>query len=329
MRIVIRTRGNHKQGMGDVIGSLAIAEEFTRQNNILTFVIDDDPDVSNTISDHGYRVECVTKETEEFALLESLRPDAIVVNQLNNPVNYLTSLKERTGLLVTIDDTGPGAKVADMRFNPLYHIPDSYYGPEFVPLRREFIRLNHENKDISKKVKNILATLGGSDTYGFTPKVVQALSGITNDIKVTVVLGAAYRHFTELEEIVNRSNRRFEILENVPNMHELLFSSDIVVCGGGNTLLEAACLGTPAIVVCGERFEEETANTLAENGFGINLGFGEGVSTDILSTTLQSLISNYARREDMSQKGKVVVDGLGVKRIVEKILSNVSSGNLR
>lgn len=324
MRVVIRTSGNHKQGMGDVMGSLAIAEEFTRQNNRPTFIVDEDMEARNCISGHGYSVECVHKEEEELALLESLRPDAVVVNQLNSPIDYLTNLKKRTGLLATIDDTGPGARVADLRFNPLYYIPDSYYGSEFVPLRREFIMFHQRNKDIKKEARDILVTLGGSDTHGFTPKMVQALSGLSDGVKVTVVLGAAYRHFIELEEAIKQSHRRFDVVKNVPNMYELLFSSDLVVCGGGNTLLEAACLGTPAVVVCGEKFEEETASMLASKGFSINLGFGEDVSVDTIYTSLQSLIGNSALRREMSQRGKGLVDGLGARRIVEKILSRLN-----
>ncbi|GAH05045.1 unnamed protein product, partial [marine sediment metagenome] len=244
----------------------------------------------------------------------------IIVNQLNSPSEFLQELKKRTNLLVTIDDAGPGAVVADIRFNPEYYLPDSYFGPEFVPLRQEFQDFNKKNKESKKQVESILVTLGGSDTYGFLPKVVQALSGIPKTIEVKVIIGPAFNHHTQLDEVIKRANRPFTVLKSITNMAEFLFNSDLVVCSAGLTLFEAACVGTPAVVVCGELFEEETAKMMKKNGFGINLGFGKNIIERIIFKKTLDLIMDFDRRKKMSQIGRKLVTGCGCERIAKIIL---------
>lgn len=320
--IVFRTKGNHKQGMGDVMGSLALADAFSGHD--ILFIVDDDSEAVECVLKHNYKVKAVKTLEEELLYLESFKPDAIIVNQLNNPKEFLQELKKRTDLLVTIDDVGKGASVADLRFNPEYYVPNSYYGPEFVPLREEFQNINKKEKTIKKEVKNILVTLGGSDTYGFTPKVVRGLSNILDDIDITIIIGSTFRHNTQLNEVINNSKRPFRVLKNIDNMAEMMFNSDIGITGGGLTLFEMACVGTPTIVVCGELFEEETANMMQERGFSINLGFGKKLDEKTIFDTVDSLMEDYYRRLQMSKRGKKLVNGRGTERIAEIILEKIN-----
>lgn len=323
MRIAFRTRGNHKQGMGDVMSSLALADAFRDHGHEILFVVDDDPEAVDCVSQCNYSVKPVQTQEKEFSYLESFKPDVIIVNQLNNPKIFLNELKKCTDLLVTVDDAGPGASIADIRFNPEYYSPDSYCGPEFVPLRKEFQDMNKKEKNINKEVKTILVTLGGSDTYGFTPKVVCALSCISDEIDITVITGSAFRHIAQLNEAIESARRPFLIRRDVGNMAELMFSSDFAVCGGGITLFELACVGTPAVIVCCEPFEEETATRMQEDGFGINLGFGEGLDEESIFKAIDTLIKDYYLRLEMSRKGKELVDGKGAKRMAEIILGKI------
>jgi len=328
MLIVFRTKGNHKQGMGDVMGSLALAECFSDKE--IVFVIDNDPETRECIKKHGFQVKPVDFLSQELAYFESASPDIVIVNQLNNPKEFLQELKKRTKLLVTIDDVGPGAAVADMRFNPEYFLPNSYFGPEFVPLRKEFQDYNNKEKLVKKQIENILVTLGGSDTYGFTPKVVQALAGIPKEVDITVLVGSSFAHHDQLAEMIKDMPRPFFVRQNINNMAETIFKSDLIVCNGGITLFEAACLGTPAIVVCGEPFEEETAAHMQKEGFGVNLGFlkrhlpaersSSARLSELIYQAVDNLGQNYEQRLAMNKIGKKLADGLGAQRIAKIIL---------
>ena len=99
-------------------------------------------------------------------------------------------------------------------------------------------------------------------------------------------------------------------------MHQTMINHDIAVTAAGNTILELACIGIPSVIVCGERFENETAEILAKKHFGINLGFGGDVSEEKISNTVKRLMLNFDLRAKMSSTGKNLVDGKGAMRIV-------------
>jgi len=307
--------------MGDVIGSLAIADAFRAKGAEIMFIVDNDKEALRCIEKHGYTVAPVQSEEEEVSNLKSFRPDAIIVNQLNNPPQYLKNLKPHARLLATVDDAGEGAKVADLRFNPLYRAPDAFYGPEFAPLRKEFKKVD-EKPRVRKRVKNILVTLGGSDTYGFTPKVVSALKDVPKEISITVLLGPAFKHEEELKKALRDADRAFMIARdvNARDMASLIAKADTVVCSGGNTLYEVARVGVPAIILCGEPFEEETAKRMEEKGFGVNLGFDRNIETKRISKAVNDIIADYKLRLRMSKKGKKLVDGKGAERIAEIVM---------
>ncbi|MDE2589870.1 MAG: hypothetical protein KGL95_09440, partial [Patescibacteria group bacterium] len=78
-------------------------------------------------------------------------------------------------------------------------------------------------------------------------------------------------------------------------------------------------LGIPSIVICGEKFELETANALQKKGFGINLGFGATVSKKKIALSTKHLLSDYALRKNMNHVGTKLIDGKGSERISEFI----------
>lgn len=322
-RIVFRTRGGHKQGLGDIIGSLTIANALKRINANILFIIDKNKVSKEIIEKKKYPVIGITSRKEEISILRAYRPDIIIVNQLNNSPRYLKKLKKETKLLITVDDAGKGAELADLRINPLYHTPNSIYGPSYALVPQEFV-LVRKKKRIRKKVQKILVTLGGSDTYGYSLKIVNFLLKMPSDILITVILGPAFRHRKGLKKIIKHSNQHIKILHNLSTekMATLIADADVVVCSGGNTLYEVACVGTPAIVICNEPFEIETATEMENKGFGINLGMGKNLSSDRFLKAIKILCENYKMRLQMSRNGRKIVDGKGVERIVNIIIKN-------
>jgi spore coat polysaccharide biosynthesis predicted glycosyltransferase SpsG len=100
-------------------------------------------------------------------------------------------------------------------------------------------------------------------------------------------------------------------------MCALMQQSDMAVTAGGNTMFELACVGVPAIVLCGEEFEVETARQMEEYGAVENLGFGGIVSPDRLYERVRLLMPDKNRRTIMSRIGQKLVDGRGAERVVK------------
>jgi len=320
-RVVFRTRGNHRQGMGDLHGCLAMAREFQSRGSEVSFLAEPDPEAVAFCRDADIGLIAADGTRADAEALGRLSPDCLIVNMLKSDADYLSALLTHAGLLVTVDDDGPAAPLADLRINPLYPIPNSLTDPAFVPLKDAFQRLHDAPRDLRQPVRRLLVTLGGSDTFGFTPLAVRAMAGLPPEVHVEIVVGPAFTHQTQLEAALRTlAGHRCETAGNVCDMPDRILRADLAVCAGGLTLFEMACLGTPAVVICGEPFEEQTAAALAARGFGIDLGYGgDCIETDV-AEAVASLIDDPNARERMGVRGRELVDGRGAHRCVEAVI---------
>ena len=318
--ILLKTKGGHKEGMGDVASSLALAEEFRKKGHGISFIINKNDRVIDLIRKDGFDYSISESLDEITQCIEGRQNDVSVLIQLNTPEEEALIYKNNSGMLVTIDDTGPSAKMADMRFNVLYPIEDSYTGFEYVTLSSVFQKKHTNNRVIKETVDNILVLQGGSDTYGFIPKIVKSLFNIPENISLNVIIGPNFTHETELDKAIQEAPRRFNLIRDKIDLSDLMLEADVAMTAGGITLFELACLGVPSIVICGERFEIGTAKRLKEKGFGVNLGFGGDIDENTIYNALRRMITNFNLRLNMHEKGKILVDGLGTERIVEEIL---------
>ena len=320
LRVLFRTKGSHKQGIGDVTSSLDLAEEFRERGHSVLFAINNDQSAMQLTSKKGFEFRVAEKLPEIEKCLDAKFFDVAILNQINTLKEEALLFKKRSKILVTIDDTGESAALAALRFNVLYPIADSYSDFKYIALSSSFQRKHEIPKDVSKgKIKTILVMQGGSDTYGYTPKIVRALYDITNNISINVVLGPNFSHYQELNNVLSKAPRGFNTVKGNDDLSDLMLKADLAISAGGNTILELACLGVPSVIVCAENFEVETAKRLEEKGFGINLGFGEYVSESAIKDAVIQLLNNNTLLTQMSIKGRSLVDGKGKKRIVNRI----------
>ena len=101
-------------------------------------------------------------------------------------------------------------------------------------------------------------------------------------------------------------------------MARILANHDVVFCSGGVTLHEAMSVGTPAIVINQAPHQEEKAEFAEKAGAAINLGRTKSWDENRLTGIFKLGRKNL---EDMSMAGKKYIDGKGLKKVVEAILS--------
>ena len=119
------------------------------------------------------------------------------------------------------------------------------------------------NKEFSKNtttktekiVKKIIVLQGGSDTYCFTPKIIDSFNLIKKDLEISVIIGESFNCWKKLEQSISKSNKKINVLHNVKNLSKILKKYDLAITAGGMTSLELACVGIPSIIICGEKFE--------------------------------------------------------------------------
>jgi spore coat polysaccharide biosynthesis predicted glycosyltransferase SpsG len=320
--ISFRTKGNHRQGMGDVTGSLTIAEELRKRGYNVSFVINDDKAAIDMVLEAQFSFSVVENEKEED-VWNSYFYDLIVVNQLNTNIDQLSIIRKYCRKLITIDDTGKASRsLADLRINPLYYDDGALCEPSFIPLHPMYQETHAKEKVIHNTVEQALLTMGGSDTYGLTPQIVEALRPYSDTFMIKVIIGPAFQNHKELRQVLSMKESGFEIIHAVPleTMCRLIQEADIGVCAAGNTLFEMACCGTPVLTVCNEPFEEETAYRLEKMGFGLVVPFNKTLQKEAFHRLFSRLFKKDYRKKQ-SLRGQELIDGKGISRIADEAIS--------
>jgi len=308
--------GNNKIGLGHVYRSINLANSLLKKKHKVSFITQDG--IAKKIISTKHECKFIQKinnvKTKQF--LNFYEPDLIIIDKLQENKTNLKILRKSCKILA-IDYTGKNYELFDYGINFLYpssKIKNSFSGFEYAILNKEFSK-NKKSK-IKKRVTSILILQGGADTYCFIPKIVLALNKLKESFRITTVVGSSFQCWPQLKKALSNNKKPLKILRNVNNMPEIMYNHDIAVTAAGNTLLELASIGIPSVIVCGERFENETAKIIEKNQFGINLGFGNDVSMKKIANTVQKLISNYNLRVKMNNRGKTLVDGKGTERVV-------------
>lgn len=308
--------GNHKIGLGHVYRSIHLSNEILKNNHEILILTKDK--IAKKIISKNQPCILYSKLNDKKIkfILESFNPDLIILDKLEEKLHNIKFLKKYSKILA-IDYIGKNYELIDYGINFLYpssKIKNSFSGFEYSILKKEFSK--GKKFTPKKSVKSIIILQGGSDTYCFIPKIILALNRINSSFKITVVTGASFECNMTLKKALLKNTKPIQILHNVSNMHDVMKNHDLAITAAGNTLLELACIGVPSVIVCGERFEIETAKILERYHFGINLGFGKNISIKKISHEVNNLILNYNLRLSMSSNGKKLVDGNGSKRIV-------------
>lgn len=329
-RIAFRFDGSKELGLGHVMRCLALADALDGCD--LLFWAREDEDIQKILE--GRKVTYIkyheTIENELAFIANELKRnniDALIVDLLQYPSNYLKELSETGVKLITLHELEVRDDFSDLviNYNSFRNFTQYYkkdekrqcFGLRYAILR-EGIR-KFKAARISKIVRNILITMGGSDPMGITLKAANALKSLPGNIQVVIHVGPAFKHRTRLNEIRNQIAGRYVIEENVSELAELMIKADIAVAAAGNTMYELCYLGVPAMVIAQNGHQYEFATELDLNGAVISLGLASDVTEDFILRIVEELCSNYERRRYMTKVGREMIDGRGLDRIKLKI----------
>jgi spore coat polysaccharide biosynthesis predicted glycosyltransferase SpsG len=171
-----------------------------------------------------------------------------------------------------------------------FFMADLLTGPEMMPLRREVLRARELRDHFGHY--GVLVTSGWSDSFG---------------------VSAALREMRSIDEA------RIE-----PTMPETMLAAaqrcSIAVVGMGMTAWELACVGVPMVVVALNDQYEKDSESLWRAGCALVVTpvnqYGFGVAED----AARALLADRAKLHQMGIAGRTLVDGLGARRVAEKIM---------
>ena len=223
----------------------------------------------------------------------TLRHKAIVwINdRLNTDAVHAARIKALGLKLVTFDDLGSGAALADIQVAALAGVRGEnpvglnvLVGLEYLILTPEITCYRRQRSDCGSWVVN----LGGSDTHGVTVKVAEWLS--EHRQVATLILGPGFSHDEALNKVIREG---ITVKRSVPSLVAEFSMHDLAITGGGLTAFEAAAAGLPTVTVANEPWEVAHCRHLELLGCSLFAGSHEGMDLSVLNVPLD--ISRMSR----------------------------------
>ena len=318
-KIVFRTDASKNLGMGHVYRTLAVAQELARHE--LVIVLSKDQELGQQFfAEYPFKVELVDNDDEFVKFVEGNQTDLVILDRLNNDREIVDALK-KSAKVVTFEDLGDGAAVADLLISDLYLNPDVPADQQLAGVENAILAPTFESlprkATIEPEVDNILLLFGGTDPSNLAVKSLDALEAIGFDGVVTVVRGLGAEPID-----LSAYSLKLNPLSNVKNMPAVMVQADLALSSAGRTITELACIGVPTICMAQNAKELTHAHTTEANGV-VMLGLGNDVSTKDLATEIQSLISDYEKRGTLSANALVATSSRSNTKVVERILEKL------
>lgn len=318
-RILIRTDAAKELGMGHVYRSLAMAYSLARHD--LTIVLSEDkPLGAQFFADYPFQVDTVKSDLEFLNYARKKKADLVVLDRLDNVAEFVTLLGGFCKV-VTFEDLGDGAEVADMHIADMYENPKVAPDKQLVGMENAVLAPSFESVnraiEFRENVEEVLVLFGGTDPSNLAVKALQSLEQIDFDGRVTVVRGLG-------ADLIDPKafNLRLKVLSNVKNMPAVMERADIALSSAGRTITELASLGIPTI--CMAQNEKELTHTHVTTSNGVlMIGLGRLVSVETLSAHLTELMTNSELRFKLHERGLAATAGRSNDRIVRRILKQI------
>jgi UDP-2,4-diacetamido-2,4,6-trideoxy-beta-L-altropyranose hydrolase len=354
--LLLRADADQARGAGHVMRCLALAEAWQRHDGRATL-----------LSCRPNPVLCQRTQALGIGLTEiplshpdgsDLRAACIVLEEVSRDQTelpwvvldgyhfdtiYQSLLRSAGCRLMVIDDTAHLLRYdADIILNHALSAQQFAYtcspdtllllGTRFALLRSEFHRWYGVSRHCPDVARKILVTLGGSDADNATLKIIESLEQVsTPDLEVRVVVGPLNPHLAELRSRMDSVSSRVLLQTDATDIASLMAWADLAVAGGGMTSWELAFMKVPTLVLTLSESQSEVARALDEFGSARSLGSPSDLDRDQLAQAILRLMHDQAARQQMSERGRVVVDGRGAERALEVMLcgSNEASLQLR
>jgi len=326
--IQILTVGGHDYGTGHVRRCLTLAAALRDRQVSAAFLLHGgDQVVRKLVEDRGYPCRDISLErfSDELHRRDPTRT-RVLMDSYWIPSAIMSETLRRGFALMVMDDLADKFLQATWVVNCAVGADSGVYdrltdgvrllGPEYAMVRPAYSEV--ARPDAPARARRVLVTIGGSDPLDLAPRVLRLLDSIEGPLDVRVVLGPLARNADACRLQAERSPHLVELHAGLDDLSPLMAWADLAVSGAGQTILELAASGCPALV-----FQIADNQKFHVSMFS-RLGSVEAVADcaepdDALRLRVKRLIESREARGSMSRAGRQAVDGRGSIRVAEAL----------
>jgi spore coat polysaccharide biosynthesis predicted glycosyltransferase SpsG len=306
---------SHQKGMGHLFRMLNFVKYLEQKKQDFIFLINDNEKTKDILEKHNYKYEIVDlnnfSQNWETALIKKYDLKYWINDRLDTNEKHIKNIQKNSIKVINFDDLGSGAKYSDINICGLTFNNKNIKGKKVLK-GVDYLILNSQINFYKKQrynLENILVTLGGSDTYAVTIKVLKLLKKYS--IKATIHVGPSFKHKEELQKELTTN---FKIVDFVPSLIEEFSKYDLAITGGGISPFEANASGLPCMIIANETFEVPNGEFLSSLGSSLYLGFHENID----ESKFQDI--EKLNLENMSQNGLLKLNTKAVEKIYKEII---------
>jgi UDP-2,4-diacetamido-2,4,6-trideoxy-beta-L-altropyranose hydrolase len=332
--LLFRADASPRMGIGHVMRCLALAQAWCDAGGSAVFLAAELPPAladrlrqeGVPVVRHAWAVGSEEDAKHAAALACELGADWIIADGYAFSQSWQYLVKQSGARLLLYDDgnrTGGGHADLILDAN-LRARPEDYagspahllLGPRFVLLRREFLRRREWQRDTSS-ANRILVTLGGADAGNVTLRILRTLGSLPGPtLEIAALLGPANSHHRDLQAFAASARRQIALHADPPDVAAWMAWADVAVAAGGTTMWERAFMSLPSLTLVLADNQTEVAHAANEAGITRDLGPAAALDDKALSRAAQEIQEDEPTRARMAQRGRELVDGDGVERVL-------------
>ena len=306
-----------RYGLGNVNRCLSIAKVLSKNGHNPIFFISS-KSTELLIKDYGYKsilINQLKNKTLISALIKKLKIKILIIDSKKKEIINFKFLKNKVKIVLI--DNQNSTKYADLVVLP--GVKEQFLNPPANCLiGSKYIILNPNFKKIkTSKLKNtIFISMGGSDKYDITSRIIKPLKKTKLDFSAFIILGKFYSNSKKIHRIL-QNDKRFILVDNPQNLHEIIAKCQFGIISFGITVYEAAALNIPTLVISHSFENHFSAKRIKQYGWFEYLGKYDNINYSKVS---EKIISKLTQKQKLKIKKSKLFDLKGPNRICKKIL---------
>jgi len=307
MNFLIRADASLEIGSGHIMRCIAFGQILKEKGHTIHFITKtDNMLLLERLVKENFTVKIIHKKTniQQDAIITSryakeLSVEWVITDGYKFNTEYQKRIKDKGLKLICIDDISKFHFVSDVVINQNINAEKNIrysrekhtkllLGLRYLMLRKEYREETNWKRVIKDKCRNILITMGGSDEYNITQKVIDSLQDYPEKLNINIILG--FTNEIALDEGIRNENKKLTIklFRNVENMIPQIRWCDLAICTSGSIVWEMMKLNTPMIV--GYVADNQKYSCVQLNKEKLAFGAGDFRKIDIVDLTY--VISN-------------------------------------